>query len=152
MNNLLKSKTRLTFIQIIFVQLSTKKNIDEILETFIVNYKNTSIDNFNNNKKIKFEFNSNFLRKLIFFYSTFFKDQKKIFIKVNNQIDFNRKFENWDLINQSILLATISELNNINSNKVKITFNDYLNVSKFFIDKADIRVINAVVDKLINEK
>ena len=152
MNNFLKSKTRLAFIQIIFEHLSTKNNIKDILDIFIINYKNTSIVNFNNNKKIKFEFNSNFLRKLVDFYSVYFTDQKKVTVQINTKINFKRKFENWDLINQSILLASISELKNVDSDKIKITFNDYLNVSKSFIDQSEIGVINAVVDKFINEK
>ena len=61
MNNLLKSKTRLAFIQIIFENLSTKKDINEIYKTFDGKYKSSIIENFNNKGNIKFEFNSNFL-------------------------------------------------------------------------------------------
>ena len=151
MNNQIKSKTRLAFIQIIFQHISNKNDIFEIYEDFNSNYKSTYIQNFNSKKKIKFEFNSNFLKKLTNYYYDYI-NLNKVFEKINKSIDFNRSFEKWDLINQSILLATLSELNYIDNAQFKIAFNDYLNVSKFFINKQDINIINAVVDNVINEK
>ena len=54
MNNQLKTKTRLAFIQIIFQHISTTNNLDEILNMFIENYKGTSVKSFHDKKKIKF--------------------------------------------------------------------------------------------------
>ena len=147
MNNHLKSKTRLTFIQVIFQNLYTNSDIKEIFLTFDQNYKSTFIQNFHNKKKIKFEFNSNFLKKLINFYLNYTKS-KDYLILINKYIDFNRKFEKWDIINQSILLAALSELKNTETSKVNITFNDYLNVSRSFINQSDIGIINAIIDKI----
>ena len=151
MNNHLKSKTRLTFIQVIFQNLYTNSDIKEIFLTFDQNYKNIFIQNFHNKKKIKFEFNSNFFKKLINFYLNYTKS-KDYLILINKYIDFNRKFEKWDIINQSILLAALSELKNTETSKVNITFNDYLNVSRSFINQSDIGIINAIIDKIINAK
>ena len=108
MNNLLKSKTRLAFIQIIFESLSTKEDIIKIFDIFDLKYKNTFVENFNNKKKIKFEFNSNFLKKLIFFYINYINSENYL-KSINKFINFNRSFEKWDIINQSILLASLSE-------------------------------------------
>ena len=149
MNNQLKSKTRLTFIQIIFQHLSTKNNVYEIFKTFDLNYKSTFVENFHNKKKIKFEFNSNFLKKLIDYYCNFIESQNYLLL-INKFIDFDRKFEKWDIINQSILLAVLSEIKSSNISKVKITLNDYLNISKSFIDQYEIAIINAILDKIIN--
>ena len=151
MNNSLKSKTRLTFIQIIFENISTKKDILEILDNFNLNYKSTYIQNFNDKKKIKFEFNSKFLEKLINYYQYYIKNTD--YIKtINNLIDFRREYKKWDIINKSILLAALSELQNTNSLKIKIVLNDYLSVGKSFIDNRDVGMINAIIDKIINEK
>ena len=150
MNNQLKSKTRLANIQIIFQHLSTNNNIDEILNSFEKYYKSTFVQNFNDKKKIKFEFNSNYLRKLINFYVQFTKSQNYI-TEINNHINFDRKFERWDLINQSILIAALSEIKYTDESKFKIVLNDYLNISKFFINKSEINIINAILDKLIND-
>ena len=151
MNNQLKSKTRLTYIQIIFQHLSTNSNIEEILNSFEQNYKGKFIENFNDKNKIKFEFNSRYLIKLINFYILFIKSENYI-SKINKHIDFDRKFDKWDLINKSILIAALSEIKYTNTSKFKIVLNDYLNISKSFINKFEIGIINAILDKLINDQ
>ena len=67
-------------------------------------------------------------------------------------INFDRKFQKWDIINQSILIGALSEIKNTEFSKLKIVLNDYLNISKLFIAQSDIGTINAVLDKLINDK
>ena len=151
MDNFLKSKTRLAFIQIIFENLSTKNDIFEIFTIIDLNYKSTSVENFNDKGQIKFEFNSNFLKKLINFYYHYTKSENYIDL-INRFIDFDRSFKKWDLINQSIILAALSELHNIEKNKIKIVLNDYLNVGKSFVDDKEIRTINAILDKIIYDK
>ena len=151
MDNLLKSKTRLAFIQIIFENLSTKKNINEIYTNFNINYKNIVVKNFQDKGEIKFEFSSNFLKKLTNFYYDYAKDDNYINL-IDKHILFKRKFKKWDFINQSILLAALSELHNIEKNKIKIVINDYLNVGKSFIDDKEIKPINAIIDKVIYER
>ena len=150
MKNLLKTQTRLTFIQIIFEHISTNNNIEEIFDIYDKNYKSTFVENFYDKKKIKFEFNSNFLKKLIKYYGDFIK-LNNYFLLINKHISFNRKFEKWDKINQSIVLAALSEIKNSESSKINIIFNDYLNISKSFVDQENITIINAILDKLINE-
>ena len=151
MDNFLKSKTRLAFIQIIFENLSTKNDIFEIFTIIDLNYKSTSVENFNDKGQIKFEFNSNFLKKLINFYYHYTKSVNYIDL-IDRFIDFDRSFKKWDLINQSIILAALSELHNIEKNKIKIVLNDYLNVGKSFVDDKEIRTINAILDKIIYDK
>ena len=151
MHNFLKSKTRLTFIQIIFENLSTKNDIFEIFNIFDSKYKNTYVESFQGKRKIKFEFNSNFLKKLISYYNDYTKSNNYL-DSINKFINFDRNFEKWDIINKSIFLAALSELNNIEDNKFKIVLNDYLNISKSFIEDKEIGIINAVLDKMIYEK
>tara|TARA_B110000495_G_C22783054_1_gene457925 strand:+ start:255 stop:716 length:462 start_codon:yes stop_codon:yes gene_type:complete len=150
MNNRLKSKTRLSFIQIIFQHLATKNDVKEILNIFDKNYKSTFVHNFNNKDKIKFEFNSTFLKKLVVFYSQYIATENYL-NSINKHIAFNRKFEKWDMINQSILLAVLSEIKQTEASKIKIIFNDYLNISKFFIGKSDLGFINGVADNIIKD-
>ncbi len=151
MNNLLKSKTRLAFIQIIFENISTSNDIFKIYENFNTNYKSTYIENFHDKKKIKFEFNSGFLKKLVTYFDDYTKDQKYLSL-IDKHITFNRSFKKWDFINQSIFLAAMSELKNTEKQKIKIIFNDYLNVGKSFVDEKEIGMINALLDKIIYEE
>ena len=151
MDNKIKSKTRLTNIQLIFQHISTNDDIDGIRENFDKYYKNSSIENFSNKKKIKFEFNTNFLIKLNNYYKEYV-NLNDYLLKINSFINFDRKFEKWNLINQSIILAAISELINTEESKLKIVLNDYLNISKDFISLNEVKIINAILDKFINEK
>ena len=151
MDNKLKSKTRLTNIQLIFQHISTNDDIDVIRKNFDKYYKNSSIENFSSKKKIKFEFNTNFLIKLNNYYKEYV-NLNDYLIKINSFITFDRKFEKWNLINQSIILAAISELINTEESKLKIVLNDYLNISKNFISLNEVKTINAILDKFINEK
>ena len=151
MNNNLRSKTRLTFIQIIFENLSTQNNIKNILDIFKSSYKSTYYQEFKNKKKIKFEFNSNFLEKLIDHFIEFTNSDNYI-KSINNYVEFKRKFEKWDIINKAIILAILSEIFFSEDSKKKIIFNDYLNISKLFIDQSNLSTVNAIVDKIINEK
>ena len=150
MNNHLKSKTRLSFIQIIFQHLATKNDVNEILNTFDKSYKGTFVDNFNKKSKIKFEFNSTFLKKLVNSYIQYISTENYL-NTINKHIDFNRKFEKWDMINQSILLAVLSEIKQTEASKIKIIFNDYLDVGKFFINKSDLGFINGIADIIIKD-
>jgi len=47
------------------------------------------------------------------------------------------------------LLVAISELKNSKSIKYKIILNDYLEISKSFVNLKDTKIINAILDKFI---
>ena len=146
MDNKLKFKTRLVAIQIVSQQLVNKNDIELIKEEFDKHYRNTIIDD--NLEIVKY--NINFLSKLINYFKTLnFENLSK---EINNIIDFNRKFEKWDTINQAIMLIAISELRNSETKKIKIILNDYIEISKSFITLKETKLINSILDKLINEK
>ena len=146
MDNALKSKTRLVAIQIVSQHLLSKEDIELIRNDFDKHYRNTIIDE--NLEKVQYNFN--FLSKLITYYK---KINFEIFSKkINGFITFNRQFEKWDNINQAIILMAISELQNANKEKIKIILNDYIEISKSFVSLDETKLINFVLDKLINEK
>ena len=146
MNNKIKSKTRLTAIQLVAQQLVNKQNIDIIKDEFDKYYRNTIIDDSSE----KIQYNVIFLSKLINYY------KKIIFTNISKEIkdliDFNRQFEKWDSINQAIILIAISELRNSDKLKMKIILNDYIELSKSFVSLKETKLINLILDKLINEK
>ena len=145
MDNKLKTKTRLAAIQLVSQQLINKQNIELIKEDFDKHYRNTII----NDSKEKVEYNVNFLSKLISFFKLI--DQKIISEEIKNIIKFERQFENWDTINKAIILVAISELRNSDKEKMKIILNDYIEVSKSFVSLKETKLINLILDKLINE-
>ncbi len=146
MNNIIKFKTRMTAIQLVSQQLIDYKDINLIKDDFDKYYKNTVI--YENSDKI--QYNDAFLLKLISFYKkTNFQDLSN---EINNIITFNRKFEKWDNITKSIILVSISELRNSKKEKIKIILNDYLDISKSFVNIKETKIINSILDKLIHDK
>ena len=146
MNNKLKSKTRLAAIQLVSQHLINNQDIECIKDDFDKYYRNTIIDEGSE----KIEYNLSFLSKLIsYFKITDFKFLSK---EINSKIQFDRKFEKWDNIIQAIILISISEIRNSSKEKIKIILNDYIEISKSFVNINETKLINSILDKLINEK
>ena len=141
MDNKLKSKTRLAAIQLVSQQLINNQDIENIKDDFDKYYRNTKIDK----SPEKIEYNINFLSKLVSYYKKI--NSKKLSQEINSLITFERKFEKWDTINKAIMLVAISELKYSNNFKDKIILNDYLEISKSFVNLKDTKIINALLDK-----
>mgnify|MGYP001392610241 CR=1 FL=1 len=146
MDNKLKSKTRLVAIQLVSQHLVNKNDIELIKGDFDKYYRNTIIDEDLETVK----YNSNFLSKIINYFKTVkFQELSK---EINEIITFDRQFEKWDNINQAIIITAISELKYSEKNKIKIILNDYIEISKSFVSLTETKLINSILDKLINEK
>ena len=143
MDNKLKSKTRLAAIQLVSQHLVNDEDIEFIKDDFNVYYRNTKIDTSSD----KIKYNINFLSKLVNYYKKI--NIKNISQEINNLITFDRKFEKWDTVNKAIVLVAISELKHSKNIKYKIILNDYLEISKSFVNLKDTKIINAILDKLI---
>tara|TARA_B100002003_G_C13808319_1_gene398581 strand:- start:8 stop:451 length:444 start_codon:yes stop_codon:yes gene_type:complete len=146
MDNKLKSKTRLAAIQLVSQQLVNNQDIENIKEDFDKYYRNTKIDDTSE----KIEYNVNFLSKLVNYFKTI--DIKNLSEEVNQLIKFDRKFEKWDTINKAIILIAIGEIRNSEKDKIKIILNDYIEISKSFVNLQETKFINAILDKLIYEE
>ena len=146
MDNKLKTKTRLAAIQLVSQQLINNQDIEIIKDDFDKYYRNTKIDKSSE----KIEYNINFLSKLVSYYKKI--NSKKLSQEINSFITFERKFEKWDTINKAIMLVAISELKYSNAFKNKIILNDYLEISKSFVNLKDTKIINAILDKFIKSK
>ena len=151
MQNFTKSQTRLAFIQFIFqsefLNLEKNNNIDEFQNYFY----NSNIATIGNKKEFKIKFNKNFFKKLCENYFNYF-DKKKTVDQINNFIDLDRKFERWNIVLKSLIFAIISELQNSEDKYIKIILNDYINISKSLVSLKEIKLMNAIVQKYLNEK
>ncbi len=146
MNNKLKSKTRLAAIQLVSQHLINNQDIEYIKDDFDKYYRNTIIDEGSE----KIEYNLIFLSKLISYFKI--TNFKTLYKEINSKIKFDRKFEKWDNIIQAIILISISEIRNSSEEKIKIILNDYIEISKSFVNINETKLINSILDKLINEK
>ena len=143
MDNKLKSKTRLAAIQLVSQHLVNDEDIELIKDDFNIYYRNTKIDTSSD----KIKYNINFLSKLVNYYKKI--NIKNISQEINNLITFDRKFEKWDTVNKAIVLVAISELKYSKNIKYRIILNDYLEISKSFVNLKDTKIINAILDKFI---
>ena len=151
MQNFTKSQTRLAFIQFIFqsefLNLEKNNNIDEFQNYFY----NSNIATIGNKKEFKIKFNKNFFKKLCENYFNNF-DKKNTVDQINKFIDLDRKFERWNIVLKSLIFAIISELQNSEDKYIKIILNDYINISKSLVNLKEIKLMNAIVQKYLNEK
>ena len=132
MQNYIKSQTRLAFVQYIFQNEFLKADSLESIDDFQQHFYDTNIAIIDEKKVIKLKFNKNFLNRL--FSSFKIKiDKKNITEDLNALININRRFEKWDNILKSIIFAIIAELLITETHKVKVVFNDYLNISKSLV-------------------
>ena len=151
MQNQTKTETRLAFIQFIFSTFFSSSALENNINDFEDYFYKLPVSSIEQNKDSIINFNKNYFKKLTSNYLEFIK-KNEIDKTINLLIDFNRKYEKWDLINKSIILSILSELEITNKEKVKILLNDYFNISKSLIPKKDLAMINAITDKYINEK
>ena len=151
MQNHIKTETRLAFIQFIFSSLFSDATVEENTDEFENYFYKLSISSMEQKNETSINFNKNYFKKLANSYAVFIKNHniKEI---INTIIKFDRGFENWDQINKSIVLSIFSEIEITKKEKIKILINDYFNISKSFITKKELGMINAITDTYINEK
>ena len=121
MQNQIKTETRLAFIQFIFSCFFSKSSIDENIHEFEDYFYKLSVSSIEQNKNSVINFNKNYFKKLASSYNNFIKknDVEKL---INLLIKFDRKFENWDRINKSIILSILSS----NFNLSEIVFEPFI--------------------------
>lgn len=151
MQNQIKTDTRLAFIQFVFSSLFSDTSIEDNINDFENYFYKLSVSSMDQKKESVINFNKTYFKKLTLNYNNFIK-KNDIHNIINPLINFDRKYENWNHINKSIILSIISELEITKKEKVKILLNDYFNISKLLIPKKEVGMINAITDKYVNEK
>ena len=152
MDNKIKSKTRLAIIQYIFLVLSRKNDdLEKIKQEFDNYFYGKTISNISDKNEFKINYNKNFFLQLSDNFIKFYKSED-ITKNLNVYIKFNRDFQKWDLINQAIIISILSELSVTTKEKIKIVLNDYLNVAKNFVSLNEVKMINAIIDKYLNDR
>ncbi len=150
MQNYIKSQTRLAFVQFIFQNEFLNTGFLDSIDDFQKHFYDTNIAIIDEKKETKLKFNKNFLNRLFLSLKNNI-DKKNITEDLNDFISINRRFEKWDNILKSIIFAIIAELLITEKNKVKIVFNDYLNISKSLVTQKETKLINAIIQKYIDK-
>ena len=151
MQNQLKTKTRLAFIQFIFSTFFSSEEAIDGTKDFQNYFYKLTVPSIEKDKETTINFNKNYFNKLTLIYYEFIK-KNDIDALIDPLINFERKYKNWNTLNKSIILAIFSEIEITKQEKIKILINDYFNISKSLITKKELGMINAITDKYINEK
>ena len=149
MQNFIRSQTRLAFVQYIFQSEFSNSDINFNIQDFQDHFYNSNIAIIDEKKEFKLKFNKNFLNKLFLNYKKNI-NKKKLINDLNNIINLDRKFEKWDNILKAIIFAFISEIIITDKKKIKIVFDDYLNISKSFVTIKETKLINAIIQKYLD--
>ena len=151
MQNFTESQTRLAFIQYIFQSEFLNINESHDIEDFQKYFYNSDIAVIGEKKEFKLKFNKNYFKKLTENYVKNF-DKIDTIKTLDKYINLERKFEKWNVVLKSLIFALISELNYTREKKFKIIFNDYINIAKSLVTKKEIKLMNAIIQKYLDEK
>tara|TARA_Y100000996_G_scaffold408688_1_gene388173 strand:+ start:547 stop:1017 length:471 start_codon:yes stop_codon:yes gene_type:complete len=151
MQNFVKSQTRLAFVQFIFQSEFSDTELKDSIDDFQKYFYNSNIALIGDEKVFNLKFNTNFLKKLSENYINNF-DKKKISIQLNRYNELERKFEKWNGVLRSLIIALISELQITEKKKIKIIINDYINIAKSLVTTKETKLMNAIIQKYIDEK
>ena len=151
MQNQIKTKTRLAFIQFIFSTFFSNDKISDKTDDFQNYFYKLSVSSIENNSESIINFNKNYFNKLTLSYNEFIKNND-IDKLIDPLINFKRRYQSWNTINKSIILSILSEIEITKKEKIKILINDYFNISKSLITKKELGMINAITDKYLNEQ
>tara|TARA_B100001121_G_scaffold248444_1_gene223895 strand:- start:420 stop:890 length:471 start_codon:yes stop_codon:yes gene_type:complete len=149
MQNKIKSKTRLAFVQYIFQSEFLNIEKSESIEDFQQHFYNSNIAIMSEDREFRLKFNKNFLNKLFNNYKNNL-NKKSLVDELNNFINIERKFEKWDKTLKALIFAILSELNITDKKKINIVFDDYLNISKSLLSSKETKLFNAIVQKYID--
>ena len=151
MQNYIKSQTRLAFIQYIFQSEFLNFKTSDSMSDFQNYFYNLNISAIGQEKEFKLKFNKNFLKKLCDNYQHNFEKENTI-NHLNTFINLDRKFERWNTTLKCLIFAIISEFQNSEEKYTKIIFNDYLNIAKSLVNLKETKLMNAIIQKYLNEK
>ena len=148
--NLPKTLSRLAAVQTCFQSFYNEKSINVTANEFNEYRFNTLLD-INN---IKLEYDKKYFNDIINNVENFKSNYnfQDFFSKFLLQ---KRPYERLDLITKAILIVASSEIINNKNISINIIINDYIEISKSFLESPEVSMLNAILDNInesINKK
>ena len=147
--NKISSKTlsRLAAIQSSFQTFFDNSSLDQISNQFNEHRYNKVLEK----SSIKLKYNKKYYDELILFINKFTinNDINEFFTKY---LKIKRPYKRLDNIVKAILIVGSSEILNNKDIKKKIIINDYIIISKLFLEKSEVSFINAILDNIYEKK
>ena len=142
-----KTLSRLAAIQSSFQNFFDNRSLSVVANEFNDYRFNKLLDKDN----IKLNYNKGFYNKLILYIENFdLKYDSNVFF--SEYLKTKRPYKRLDIITKSILIVGASEVLQNNEINVNIIINDYIEIAKSFLNKPEVSLINAVLDKISKSK
>ena len=139
--------SRLAAIQSCFQSFFDQQPLKNLEIEFNTHRFNKTLDQ----NKFKMKYDKALYKDLISYIENF-KSNFDINEYFEKYIKLKRPFKRLDIITKVILIVGTSEiLSNQKINK-KIIINEYINISKSFLDKPEVSMINAILDKIYDNR
>ena len=142
-----KTLSRLAAIQSSFQTFFDNSSLDQISNEFNEHRYNKVLEK----SSIKLKYNKKYYDELILFINKFTinNDINEFFTKY---LKIKRPYKRLDNIVKAILIVGSSEILNKKDIKKKIIINDYIIISKLFLEKSEVSFINAILDNIYETK
>ena len=142
-----KTLSRLAAIQSSFQTFFDNSSLDQISNQFNEHRYNKVLEK----SSIKLKYNKKYYDELILFINKFTinNDINEFFTKY---LKIKRPYKRLDNIVKAILIVGSSEILNNKDIKKKIIINDYIIISKLFLEKSEVSFINAILDNIYEKK
>ncbi len=142
-----KTLSRLAAIQSSFQTFFDNSSLDQISNQFNEHRYNKVLEK----SSIKLKYNKKYYDELILFINKFTinNDINEFFTKY---LKIKRPYKRLDNIVKAILIVGSSEILNNKDIKKKIIINDYIIISKLFLEKSEVSFINAILDNIYETK
>ena len=141
--NLSKTLSRLAAVQTCFQSFYDDKSLNVMANEFNKYRFNKLLDNNN----IKLNYDKKYFNDIISYVESFKEnyDSESYFSKFLSK---KRPYERLDLITKAILIVASSEILNNKNININIIINDYIEISKSFLEKPEVSMINAILDNI----
>jgi len=145
--NISKNLSRLAAIQSFFQSIFLEKSINLIA----IEFNEFRLKKILDSDNINLKYEKNYYQELISYIEKFHIDYN-INEYFSKYIKTKRPYKRLDKITKSILVVASSEIIYKNKIKKKIIINDYIDIAKSFLDRPEVSMINAVLDKIYESK
>ena len=138
-----KTLSRLAAVQTCFQSFYGDSSLNITASEFNKYRLNKILDKNN----IKMNYDKNYFNNIISYIENFKSnyDSENFFSKF---LFKKRPYERLDLITKAILIVATSEILNNKSINKNIIINDYIEISKSFLEKPEVSMINAILDNV----
>ena len=134
-NKLSKHTSRLAAVQVMYQLDMTEGDLEKVISDFLIHYVNKEEEYH--------DINLSFFKKL----TNHFVGREELNELINKNLQASKVLNLPSSITRSILKVAIIEMLHENTD-IPIIINEFVNISKYFVDNKNVKFINAILDAI----